>query len=808
VSIRAGDLFCGAGGSSTGLLMAARELGVKVDLRVVNHLGIAIETHKANHPEAVHVLEDIYKVKPTDVFPDGQFVDVLWASPTCTYFSRARGGKPVSFDQTKGRMTPWQVRRWALELRPTYLIVENVPEFRSWGPICKRRTVCAQHGWEGPEEPGEICGRPRKNKAGIYFKRWLRDLELMGYAIRYGVLCAADFGDATTRDRFFLVARCDGGDVNELWPAATHSPDGGATLFGATQKHRAAREIIDWSLEGESIFFREDLLEANTHKRVFAGAIRFTWHPVFAVALRELLEIQGVEREAIADVERRAREKTRRSRAAVVRADNHGGNGLYVRSLEEPAYTPTTNGGLALAQPVVMQANQGADRQRNLRGVDESPLQTVVTGDSLALARPFLAPYYGAKDGAQRTRSVEDPLATQPTANRFGLVEPFVSVLRNHADARSLDEPVPTLCASGNHVGVVRPFVLSQGGGGAPRDVVEPVPTIPTEGAHALLVPYYTNGTPRPVGEPVPTLTTRDRLALVAPVTHADGSCRARPVSVPLPTITGANRGELAFFAAAFGEREGQVPRTHSVDEPAPTIAAKGRVNLIQGEGPRAVDAGPQLDATLPRAARLERLRAFVRWHGIDIKYRMLAYLELAAAMGFPPDYVWPGNKTENTRLIGNAGRGEPGGGARPLRLRGAPPVRGLRHGRRPFRRHGQRIGHRVDARHLQPLARVREDRRGMCVLLRRDAHEALGARRVGRGEAAARRERGLLAAATPVEPRGGGERAAPARLLREPRRRVRGPAGPRRAARAPLGPDRRDARADVAPPHQATRGG
>jgi DNA (cytosine-5)-methyltransferase 1 len=255
------------------------------------------------------------------------------------------------------------------------------------------------------------------------------------------------------------------------------------------------------------------------------------------------------------------------------------------------------------------------------------------------------------------------------------LVEPFVAVVAHGnelgdlgADARrchSLNDPLGTMHAGGGKFAVIEPFILSQASGGEPRAVADPVPTIPCGGAHALISPYYGSGsgeTCQPATEPLPTVTSKGRFgvvvpvtnsnggpgarsvdepmpttttakggefAIVMPVTHDDGSDRVRDaLADPLPTVTGANRGELAFITAQHGERVGQPPRTHSVEEPAPTVAATGHIDLVQAA------------------------------EGYDIMFRMLEPHELAAAMGFTSDdqaYEFAGTKTDKIKQIGNA---------------------------------------------------------------------------------------------------------------------------------------------------------
>ena len=256
------DLFCGAGGSSTGARRALAALGVQINLVAVNHWNVAIETHSRNHAEARHYCQDVNGVKPAEVVPEGK-LDLLMASPTCTYHSRARGGKPIN-DQ--GRMDPWAIVHWCTESRVRRLLVENVPEFVDWGPLDLR------------------TGRPIKRRRGEYFRAWTAALQGAGFKLDWRILNAADFGDATTRERFFLMARSDGKRVH--WPDPTHSRSGERDLLGhGRHKWRAAREIIDWSIEGNSIFDRKRPLSPKTLGRIYAGAVKFRWPEPFLVIL-------------------------------------------------------------------------------------------------------------------------------------------------------------------------------------------------------------------------------------------------------------------------------------------------------------------------------------------------------------------------------------------------------------------------------------------------------------------------------------------------------------------------------------------
>lgn len=564
------DLFCGAGGSSTGAKRALARHGLCMDLVAVNHWNIAVETHARNHPEARHVCVDLFRTRPIDVVPGGR-LDLLMASPTCTFFSRARGGAPISHDQKYGRMTPTQVLRWVTDLDVKVMLVENVPEFVEWGPVC-RETM-----------------RPNKSKRGMYFRAWTRRLERAGYRVDWRVLNAADFGGATTRSRFFLIGRKDGAPIR--WPEPTHAKGGGsADLFAPPVKPwRGAREVIDWSIAGKSIFRRKRPLSPKTLARIYAGAKKFRWPEPFLVILRNHMDGQSV---------------------------------------EEPIPTVCAGGThIGLAQPFMLPQRSDCEPTRTT----DAPLSTVTTVARMAVIEPVVVRTDMHKSNAACVRGAGEPLATITTGGGFAVAEPFVVGNRAHNTAKGPSEPIPGMTTStGGGVALVEPVVLPQGGGGRARPVSQPVATIATDGAHALVAPYYGTGVAAPVSRPLPTVTTKDRFGLVVPTTHAGGHDRAHALEDPLPCVTGAHRGELAFIAAAFGERPGQAPRVHDVAEPAPTICAEGRVQLVEGRADPAY----------------------------DILFRMLTPRELARAMGFSDaesEYEFAGNKTEITRQIGNA---------------------------------------------------------------------------------------------------------------------------------------------------------
>lgn len=393
MKLNAADLFCGAGGTSTGALRAAEARGARLTLTAVNHWDVAIETHARNHPRARHLCSNVYQLAPRDAVPEGR-LDLLMASPTCTFHSRARGGRPISRQQRWGRMTPTQVVRWADELKARILLVENVPEFVRWGPVhlseptqarCKRKRCVAE--------------KPCKARAGSYFRAWIRKLKRLGFVLEWRVLNAADYGDATTRRRFFLIGRRDG--IPLRWPEPTHAKDPAERgLFdGARTRWRGAREVIDWGLLGASIFTRTKPLSPNTLRRIHVGAIRFGW-PAQIVSMIE------------------------RHRAGL------------------PVDRAPVQGEGVVGEPFVLsQASGGAPRST------DSPVPTIACDGAHAL----VASYYG--NGT--CRRVSSPLPTVTTKDTFGLAVPafFVSAFGERKGqrprVRSIERPTPTICAKG-----------------------------------------------------------------------------------------------------------------------------------------------------------------------------------------------------------------------------------------------------------------------------------------------------------------------------------------------------------------------
>ena len=400
----AADLFCGSGGTSYGFMQACEQLGVTPKLTAINHWPTAIETHRRSHPEVHHMCENLDNVDPRKVFPGGK-LDMLVASPECTHFSIARGGKPKN-DQS--RASGWHVLRWAEALRPDAIVVENVKEWQNWAPLADDGvTIDPNH------------------EAGETFRGWIAALEGLGYVVDHKVLCCADYGDVTSRQRLFVMARRDGNPIK--WPEQTHAKE--PDMF-VKKKWRGAKEIIDWENEGTSIFNRSKPLSPNTMKRIMAGIEKF------CPEVNEfLVKINGNDAESIKHSPKSVEEPLRTITAggkhfALVKTNflvqMSGTSEQALNNTAQSVENPLTTihggkkHGLVELEPLVVQIDNHSSKGHNCRTTDQ-PISTVVTKGRHCLVQPFLTKYYGNEEGAQ---SIDEPVHTLTTKGRHALVTP------------------------------------------------------------------------------------------------------------------------------------------------------------------------------------------------------------------------------------------------------------------------------------------------------------------------------------------------------------------------------------------------
>jgi DNA (cytosine-5)-methyltransferase 1 len=469
------DLFCGAGGTSTGAMRACDRLGIKASLTAVNHWETAIATHSANHPDAEHLCQSIDTINPRELFDAGK-IDILWASPECMHHSVARGGKPVN-DQS--RSTAWCVTRWAEAVMPSVIFVENVPEFVNWGPTIRVKKLftaemptigyrkwCRLYGktkrchWLANCPRHEVVIKkfvtmPDPKRKGQIFRAWIQTLESIGYRVDWKVLCAADYGDPTSRRRLFVQAVRGRRRIH--WPEPTHfeiTKSGTSDLF-AKQAWRGAREIINWNHPTQSIFSRNRPLSPNTLRRIEIGLHKYGLKP-FMVPQQSWHQ---------------------------------------TRSLDKPMPTITgTARGEMLCLPYLVEvSHQGADNCR-VQPID-NPLGTVTNRNNVGICQPFVqrVSHYGRPGNG--LSSIDAPLSTVTTKSEHALVEPYLIKLRGTSDqqiagsSQPLTRPMPTVTAGGGHVGLCEPFLTKFYGTGGAQSIDEPLDTVTCKDRHGLVLP-------------------------------------------------------------------------------------------------------------------------------------------------------------------------------------------------------------------------------------------------------------------------------------------------------------------------------
>jgi DNA (cytosine-5)-methyltransferase 1 len=429
--IHCGDLFCGAGGTSTGLVNAAIERGLvpsrDMSLVAVNHWARAVETHTKNHPWAKHMCADLNGMDPRHAVPGG-YLDLLVASPECTHHSLAKGGTPVS---EQSRASGFHVTHWLSLLNVRNLLIENVKEYIDWGPTRQKRDK--KTGKLMFTEDGKPWLEADPAHKGETFQAFVQTIKSLGYEVEYRVLNAADYGEATCRYRMFLQATKDGPIT---WPVPTH-----------VGKWRPAREIIDWTIPGTPIHERKRPLKENTLKRIEAGLRKFGGE-AFICCLRGTDPSQFSSGAQLLD-----KPLTTVSAGGIHHAVCEPfvigqQSGAAPRSVNEPLPTIAGAGAIALCEPFIVQiAHQGGDRVRSI----EEPLPTIPAGHrgELALCEPFVIPM--EHGGRQPPRSIEHPLPTISTAKggAFGLVEPFIVKYYGTAKATSVDEPLDAVTTKG-----------------------------------------------------------------------------------------------------------------------------------------------------------------------------------------------------------------------------------------------------------------------------------------------------------------------------------------------------------------------
>ena len=604
------DNFAGGGGASTGIEMA---IGRSVDI-AINHDKDAIAMHKENHPSTKHYCEDVWAVDPLEAC-NGKSVALAWFSPDCKHFSRAKGGKPLNKNI---RGLAWVAVRWACLVRPRVIMLENVPEIVTWGPLGADNKPIKERAGETFEGfvAALSAGIPKTHPA---FAEMCEALDIaedskiaqmcikgLGYEIEYRELKSCDYGAPTTRTRFYMIARCDGNPI--VWPKPTHGDKkSNAVKAGLLKPYRTAAECIDWSIPAQSIFERDKPLAENTLKRIARGIKKFVIDNPNPFIIH-------------------------------YKFDNEP------ESIEKPLSTVTAVNSHYVVTPTIMSNNTG-----NAGASADSPLPTVTTGNRNFLVAPSIVPIgYGEKEGQEpRVNSVEDPLGTIVSSGKHYLSTPILTKFNQHSKGQEIDRPIDTVMAGATRFGVVAPTLIQYHSEQKEcevrgQELTEPLMTQDTANRYALSVAqimknYGGNykGAGSAVDEPLDTVTAKDHNSLVTAHiltmrNHMDG----QSIDEPLTTIScsGAHHAEVeAFLIKYFSHGNNEKP----IDRPLDTITAKDRFAIITIHGEEYIIT--------------------------DIKMRMLQPRELFNAQGFPKDYIidraegkeYP--KTKQVEKCGNA---------------------------------------------------------------------------------------------------------------------------------------------------------
>lgn len=465
------DNFAGGGGASTGIELAT---GYSVDI-AINHDPEAIKMHRANHPNTEHYCENVWAVDPVKACK-GHPVGLAWFSPDCKHFSKAKGGKPKDKNI---RGLAWVALRWAGLVRPKVIMLENVEEFKTWGPLNRRH-------------------HPIRAKQGKTFERFVQQLRDLGYEVEFRELIAADYGAPTMRKRFFMVARCDGKSI--VWPEPTHGPaDSEEVKAGLKKPYVGAYTQLDFSLPCPSIFDTSEEIKEKYGIRAVRPLAQKTMDRI----------ARGLKKFVLDNPE------------PFIIQCNHGGE-RRPNDIREPMPTITGKHGYGIVEPYMVQIGQTGftkDRSKDVR----EPLTTIVSKNEHCLISPTLIQYHSetSKDGV-RGQTIEDPIMTVDSSNRYGLVTSF---LHKYYDGgykgagETVENPLPTVTAW-DHNSVVTANLIQMNNHCDGKDIRQPLPTITAGDGHfgevrAFLIKYYGQGTGQDIKDPLDTVTAQDRFGLV-----------------------------------------------------------------------------------------------------------------------------------------------------------------------------------------------------------------------------------------------------------------------------------------------------
>lgn len=663
------DFFCGGGGAGTGL-----EMGLGRPVTVAkNHSPAAISMHTANHPAARHFTTDVFEGDP-DEECQGRAVGWFHMSPDCTHHSQAAGGQPR---KREIRNLSWIGLKWAGKKKPRVISLENVKQILQWGPLIAKRDkatgrvmkldgTVATVGERVPVQQQFLVPDPKRR--GITWRRFVHLLEGMGYQVEWRIIKACDFGAPTSRERLFMIARCDGQPI--VWPEATHakSPAKGQ------QKWRTAADCIDWSVPSKSIFGRKKDLAAATLRRVAKGMKKFVLdnpQPFIVPIANWSGELAQSADEPLRTVTSWPRGGSFAMASPTLVQTGYGeraGQQPRVPGLDKPLGTIVAAGAKhALSSAVILPAtHQGADRVND----PKAPLPTVTAANrgELMMASPVMVGA-GGPVYAGHPVTADQPMGTLMTRSHRALASAHLVKFRFNSDGSAITDPVPTITSGGNYkrpagaahaMGICTAFIEQANGGfnkTPGRTMEEPMSTVTNTGSQQRLMTAHLatlrNGsTGQQAADPLSTVTAGEHHALVgANLLHLRGNCDARAIHEPLHTVSagGTHHGlveyklspeheEGALRVAAFLISYYGTENISAADAPAPTVTTKDRLGLVT---------------------------VFVKgtpYVIVDICLRMLQPHELYRAQGFPPSYIIdkgadgkPFTKTEQVHMCGNS---------------------------------------------------------------------------------------------------------------------------------------------------------
>lgn len=437
------DNFAGGGGASEGIEQA---MGRPVDI-AINHDPGAIAMHKVNHPHTKHYCESVWDVDPIKAC-EGKPVDLAWFSPDCTHFSKAKGGKPKDKNI---RGLAWVAVKWAMQVRPTVIILENVEEFKTWGPL-------------GDDN------QPDKNKTGETFNSFVEQLKIIGYQVEFRELIAADYGAPTKRKRFFMVSRCDGLPIS--WPAKSHGPRNSKEVaMGILKPYTPVSDVLDFSKPCPSIFDTKDQIMEKHGLR--------TVRPLADKTMERIA--RGLEKFVINNAD-----------PFLIQVNYSGAKWHYCNNLDDPLPTITGKHGFGIVTPSIIQYHSETLKNEVRGQAIDDPIMTIDGSPRYGLIEAFICKHYGGNYTGAGT-DLEEPLSTVTARDHNALITSHVIQMNNHMIGTDSRDPVNTIVAGPGHLGEVRAFLIKYYGQGIGQDLREPCGTVVSHDRFGLVTVHGTD---------------------------------------------------------------------------------------------------------------------------------------------------------------------------------------------------------------------------------------------------------------------------------------------------------------------------